>query len=81
MAAATRPSEFPEFASVDTFNGPSGEINFLEPSEAKKDQGWDFAEFPPRETMNWIHRRSFEWLLYLQESTGRRNFRYFRSQN
>lgn len=79
--AASKPIEFPEFASVDTFNGPGGQINFVAPSEAKKDQGWDFGEFPPREYMNWIHRRTFEWIQYLQESTGRRNIRYFNSQN
>lgn len=77
---ASKPTEFPRFASVDTFNGPSNQINFLEPSEAKKDQGWDFGEFPPRENMNWIHRFNYEWLVYLQQTSGRRNLRHYLSR-
>lgn len=62
-----RPSSFPEFASVDTFNGPASAINVVEPSTGKKQQGWDWGEKPPREHMNWIHRVSYNWFVYLDE--------------
>ena len=75
-----RPTLFPRYSSVPTGNGPDGQLNFSEPSEAKKDQGHDFGEFPPRETMNWIHKLSYEWFKHLHESTGRRNLRFFNSQ-
>lgn len=78
---AFKPVELPRFASVDTFDGPVGQINFAEPTESKKDRGWGFGEFPPREHMNWVHRRTFEWVDYLQETAGRRNLRYFNNQN
>lgn len=75
-----KPDAFPRYASVDTPNGPSGENNVLEPSEPKKDIGWNFGEFPPRDYMNWIHRKNYEWVKYLQQTSGRRNIRFFMNQ-
>lgn len=76
---APQATELPRFASVDTFNGPGGQINFLVPSSAIQDKGFDFAQFVPREHVNWLARRAFENLLYLTQG-NRRNLRYFNSQ-
>lgn len=61
----TKPDELPRFADQDAANGPEGENNVSEPSSAKKDQGWDVGERPAREFMNWIHRKSYEYFLWI----------------
>lgn len=61
----TEPTDLPRFASTDVANGPGGANNVEEPSESKKDIGWQVGERPPRETMNWIHRMTYQWTAYL----------------
>jgi hypothetical protein len=62
-----RPDELPRFASNNVVDPISGQPNVLEPPEEKKDTGWDRLEFPPRNWFNWLHRKTFEWLRYLDE--------------
>ena len=62
-----RPTVFPEFASQDLNNGTGGAPNVVEPSESKKDSGWNEGERPPRETFNWLHRITNDWIVYLDE--------------
>lgn len=64
-----RPEDYPRWASVDTFNGPGGQINYLEPTEGKKDIGWNYDEKPSREYMNWWMRNVYQWTLHLDAKT------------
>lgn len=64
---ALRPSVKPRFATTNLNNGPLGGANVTEPSELKKDSGWDAGEKPPRETFNWLHRITYLWIDYLDE--------------
>jgi len=63
--AVTKPTVLPRFASVDLLNGTGGAPNVLEPSSGKKDSGWNEGERPPRETFNWLHRFTHDWIEYL----------------
>jgi len=71
----TRPTKLPRYTFLDDGNGTdndvvnptSGQNNVVEPSEAKKDLGWDFKEFPPRNWMNWLHRLTGQWLGFLNQ--------------
>lgn len=62
---STEPTDLPRWASTDIANGPGGANNVIEPSEAKKDIGWNVGERPPREYMNWFQRVTYLWTLYL----------------
>ena len=64
---ANRPTDFPEFASADLNNGTGGAPNVVAPSAGKKSSGWDEGERPARETFNWLHRTTNEWLEYLDD--------------
>ena len=62
--AVTKPTVLPEFALLDLLNGTAGAPNVVEPSSGKKDTGWNEGERPARETFNWLHRITNEWIEY-----------------
>ncbi|NIQ92438.1 MAG: hypothetical protein GWN93_27035 [Deltaproteobacteria bacterium] len=45
--------------------------NFLEPSEGKKDIGWQAGERPPNQYMNWLQNKSYEWEVYSEHQFDR----------
>lgn len=57
MAEPIKPP-FPRWASLDVPNTTNGEFNVYEPSEQKKDLGWDLNEVPPRQYFNWLARQT-----------------------
>jgi hypothetical protein len=67
-----RPSIDPEWAVDDLTNGPNSEANKIEPSQAKKDRGWDPLEYPPRNWLNWWMNLAYQWIVYLKEQTDNR---------
>lgn len=58
MASSIKPTGYPLWASVT----PTG---ITEPSEAKKQTGWQSAEKPAAQYMNWLQEKSSAWLRYL----------------
>jgi len=68
MAAPLRPT-FPRWATQDIVNPISGEYNVYEPSEQKKDLGWDYNEVPPRQYFNWLARQTELSLEYVEAYT------------
>jgi hypothetical protein len=64
---AIKPLVKPRFATSDLINGPLGGPNVQEPSELKKDSGWNSGEKPPREYFNWLHRLTYQWIDWLDE--------------
>lgn len=64
---ALKPLVKPRFATDDLNNGPLGGPNVQEPSEAKKNTGWNSGEKPPREYFNWLHRLTYQWIDWLDE--------------
>jgi Peptidase_G2, IMC autoproteolytic cleavage domain len=78
----TPPSKYPEFARQLLNNGPLGSSNRLEPSESKKDTGWNHGERPARQTFNYLHHLTNEWIEYFDaqwNTAGQVNFNF--SQN
>lgn len=67
---AIKPTVKPRFATTDINNGPLGGPNVLEPSEAKKNIGWEAGEKPPREYFNWMHRLTYLWIDWLDETAS-----------
>ena len=63
-----RPDKKPRWATVDTVSPESGKNNVIEPSESKKNLGWDFREKPSRNFWNWLHRKAHEWIDYFDSA-------------
>ena len=60
----------PEFAVDDYNNGENGGPNVEEPSLERKSKGWDWGEKPPRETFNWLHRLTYQWIKYREDRSN-----------
>ena len=60
------PSKLPEWASVPGVDPVSGESNIVEPSESKKDSGFDFKERPPRQDHNWLFNLIWLWIKHFK---------------
>lgn len=74
--AFSRPTDYPRWTGIvtsgawvdnDLANGPTGGNNAIEPSDAKKDSGWNFEEFPPRNWFNWLLRKISNWIYWLDQ--------------
>lgn len=87
----TEPASKPRWTIIDTgwavsdndvVNSTSGENNVSEPPEAKKDLGWDFREYPPRQWDNWFKRLVSKWIPYLnQEANAAVRQNYYRGSD
>jgi len=60
----------PRWATDDVIDGTSGLNNVIEPSEAKKDVGWNYLEKPARQYFNWLGRQTNQWFNYLDEAVN-----------
>ena len=67
---ATQPTVFPRFAVLDLNNGTGAAPNVVEPTAGKKDTGWNEGERPPRETFNWLHRITNDWIEWFDQELG-----------
>ena len=67
---ATKPLVYPNFAVSDLNNGTAGAPNVVEPSAGKKLSGWNEGERPPRETFNWLHRITNNWIEWFDQELG-----------
>ena len=65
----TRPEALPRWADVEVFNPETGQMNVIEPPEEKKNKGWEFKEFPPRNWLNWLFKTTYLWLKHYSERT------------
>lgn len=65
---ADKPDITPRFAAVDPTT-LSAEVT--EPTSGKKDVGWEEAEEPPHDYMNWVHAKTYQWLEYLKDGDFR----------
>jgi len=63
-----KPDKLPRWATVPVNNGPNNTPNVQEPPESKKDIGWNFLEKPPRQWVNWLALKAYQWLLWAEES-------------
>jgi len=60
------PSKEPEWASVPGVDPVSGQPNIVEPSESKKDSGFNFKERPPRQDFNWWMNLVWDWVKHFK---------------
>lgn len=65
---ATRPTKFPEWARVPSVDPVTGGANVVEPTEQKKDTGWQREEKPPANYQNWLDNLTYQWLQYLDDN-------------
>lgn len=63
-----KPTTLPKFAELDQIDPTSGENNVVAPIPTKQNYGWTFKEKPPRQHFNWLHRWTYRWLKWIDES-------------
>jgi len=66
---ATKPTHYPDWATVEEVDPVSGQINRVEPPTARKESGWDRREIPPRQWMNWNFWLVGLWIRYLESGS------------
>jgi hypothetical protein len=67
MAFLPKPDEVPEFAKNDIVDPSTGQNNVAEPPTSKKNAGWAWQEKPARNWMNWLHRKTYQWIDYFNQ--------------
>lgn len=67
---AVKPIVYPQFAILDLNNGTGAAPNVAEPIAGKKDTGWNEGERPARETFNWLHRITNDWIEWFDQELG-----------
>lgn len=60
-----RPEKMPRWATEDRFSEITNNNNVVEPTESKKNVGWDPFEPPARNYFNWLGRLTYQWIEYL----------------
>lgn len=62
---ADRPDEKPRWATEYRFSSITNNPNVVEPTESKKNVGWDPFEPPARNYFNWLALKTYQWIDYL----------------
>lgn len=66
---ATKPDKLPEFAVDNAVDPDSGKNNVIEPGTEQKSKGWfPFRKRPERNILNWLHRKTYEWLKHYDDT-------------
>lgn len=60
MTVPARPLQVPRWADVD-------QTDIVEPSSGRKDEGWNTADRPPAQHMNWLQNRLASWVGHYSE--------------
>lgn len=69
-----RPTEFPDWALTDVIDPLEQTPNVINPPNEKKQVGWVPHEVVPNNYLNWLHRRTNEWLKYLDQQVPHEPF-------
>lgn len=61
-----KPDKFPDWATEEQIDPVSGQANFVEPPDSRKQSGWTRREIPPRQWFNWLSKKNAEWLRWFE---------------
>ena len=64
---AQKPDKFPDWATEEEIDEVSGQANFVEPPDFRKESGWTRREIPPRQWFNWLARKTGLWLRWVED--------------
>lgn len=67
---AQKPDKFPDWATEEEVDEVSGQANFVEPPDFRKESGWTRREIPPRQWFNWLARKTGLWLRWAEDRIG-----------
>lgn len=67
---ATKPSEFPDWATSLETDATSGQPNRDQPPTDKQESGYDFEESPPRQWINWKFWNIGNWTRWFNQREG-----------
>lgn len=65
-----RPNEYPRFAELEQIDPVTKQNNVYKPPPPKQDYGWSYKEKGARQWFNWLHRLTYQWIKYLDETVG-----------
>ena len=68
---AEKPDKFPDWATEEEIDEVSGQANFVEPPDFRKESGWTRREIPPRQWFNWLARKTGLWFRWVEERENR----------
>lgn len=74
---ATKPTDYPVWASDDTTLPSTGESNKEQPKTSLQTTGWDNGEIPTAEEFNWQLNNIDNWVEYFDSVTSTNSLRYF----
>lgn len=66
-----KPEHFPDWATDEQIDEISGQANYVEPPDARKQFGWTRREIPPRQWFNWLARQTWLWLQWIDSVLNR----------
>ena len=64
---AQKPDKFPDWATEEEIDEVSGQANFVEPPDIRKQSGWTRREIPPRQWFNWLARKTGLWFRWVED--------------
>ena len=64
---AEKPDKFPDWATEEEIDEVSGQANFVEPPDIRKQSGWTRREIPPRQWFNWLARKTGLWFRWVED--------------
>ena len=64
---AQKPDKFPDWATEEEIDEVSGQANFVEPPDFRKESGWTRREIPPRQWFNWLARKTGLWFRWVED--------------
>lgn len=67
----TEPETLPEWASDSVIDPISGQNNFTEPPNERKQRGFDRRQVPPRQWLNWFMRQTYLWIKFFRDSRNK----------
>lgn len=60
----SKPNDVPRWASVEVISSVTGITNSVPPPESKRNVGWNVYEPIARNFVNWLHKMTYEWIIY-----------------
>lgn len=60
-----RPTDWPRWATMEVVSPITGVVNSVPPPESKRNVGWQTFEPLARNFVNFLHKMTYEWLVYL----------------
>lgn len=66
----SQPTDWPRWATMEVISPITGIANSVSPPESKRNVGWQTFEPANRNFTNFLHKMTYEWLVYLDSKVN-----------